>query len=67
MVKSFRSCAMNDNARTPLDDLEALAASITDPAKRAGVRKIIARLSDQDGAWPDDAELMRLECHGGSK
>ena len=60
---------MNDNARSLLDELEALAAGLSDPPKRAAVRKILARLSDPDGAWPDDAELtrLRLRCQGGSK
>jgi hypothetical protein len=60
---------MNDNARTLLDELEALAAGLSDPTRRAEVRRILARLSDPDGAWPDDAELMRLrlKCHGGPK
>ena len=43
-----------------LADLEAIAASIQDPAKRHEVQRIIARLSHQAQEWPDDAEMMRL-------
>jgi hypothetical protein len=38
-------------------DLEAIAASIRDPAHRQEVLKIIARFSDE---WPDDDELLRI-------
>ena len=56
---------MNDNARPLLDELEALAAGLSDPARHAAVRRIIARLSDRDGAWPDAEELarLRIRCH----
>ena len=64
-LKNLRSCTTNDNARSLLDELEALAAGLSDPARHAAVRRIIARLSDRDGAWPDAEELarLRLECH----
>jgi hypothetical protein len=55
-----RPASMDDETRRLLADLEALAASITDPEKRAAVRRILARLSDQGREWPDAAELMRL-------
>jgi hypothetical protein len=49
---------MNDNDRQRLiADLEAIAASIRDPAKREEVLKILARLSNE---WPDDDELLRI-------
>jgi hypothetical protein len=51
---------MNDEREHLLDDLEAIAASIQDPAKRTEVQRIIARLSHQAQEWPDDAEMMRL-------
>jgi hypothetical protein len=53
-------CVMTDERARLLADLEAIAASIQDPAKRQEVRRIIARLSHQDQEWPDEAELMRL-------
>jgi hypothetical protein len=55
---------MNDERERLLADLEAIAASIQDPAKREGVQRIIARLSHQAQEWPDDAEMMhlRLKC-----
>ena len=58
---------MSDSTRHLLDDLEAMAALLPDPARRAEVRRIVARLSGRDGAWPDAAELMRLrlKCRGG--
>ena len=43
-----------------LAELEAIAASIQDPAKRHEVQRIIARLSHQAQEWPDDAEIMSL-------
>jgi hypothetical protein len=51
---------MTDERARLLADLEAIAASIQDPAKRHEVQRIIARLSHQDQEWPDEAELMRL-------
>jgi hypothetical protein len=51
---------MNDERERLLADLEAIAASIQDPAKRQEVQRIIARLSPQAQEWPDDAEMMRL-------
>jgi hypothetical protein len=49
---------MNDNDKQRLiADLEAIAASIRDPAKREEVLKILARLSNE---WPDDDELLRI-------
>jgi hypothetical protein len=51
---------MNDDKERLLADLEAIAATIQDPAKRQEVQRIIARLSHQDQEWPDDAEMMRL-------
>ena len=55
---------MNDDKERLLADLEAIAASIQDPAKRQEVQRIIARLSHQAQEWPDDAEMMhlRLKC-----
>jgi hypothetical protein len=49
---------MTDERERLLADLEAIAASIQDPAKREEVQRIIARLSHQE--WPDEAEMMRL-------
>ena len=43
-----------------LADLEAIAASIQDSAKREEVQRIIAQLSYRAQEWPDDAEMMRL-------
>jgi hypothetical protein len=51
---------MNDDKERLLADLEAIAASIQDPAKRQEVRRIIARLAHQDQEWPDEAEMMRI-------
>jgi hypothetical protein len=51
---------MPDERARLLADLEAIAASIQDPAKRQEVQRIIARLSHQDQEWPDDAEMMRI-------
>ena len=55
---------MTDERERLLADLEAIAASIQNPAKRQEVQKIIARLSYQAQEWPDDAEMMhlRLKC-----
>ena len=55
---------MTDDKERLLADLEAIAASIQDPAKRQEVQRIIARLSYQAQEWPDDAEMMhlRLKC-----
>ena len=55
---------MIDDKEHLLADLEAIAASIQDPAKRQEVQRIIARLSYQAQEWPDDAEMMhlRLKC-----
>ena len=41
-------------------ELEAIAASISDPGKREEVRGIIARLAHRDAEGPADAELMRI-------
>jgi hypothetical protein len=51
---------MNDERERLLADLEAIAASIQDPAKRQEVQRIIARLAHQDQEWPDEAEMMRI-------
>jgi hypothetical protein len=51
---------MTDERARLLAELEAIAASIQDPAKRHEVQRIIARLSHPDQEWPDEAELMRL-------
>ena len=51
---------MADEKERLLADLEVIAASIQDPAKRQEVQRIIARLSHQAQEWPDDAEMMRL-------
>ena len=58
---------MTDDKEHLLADLEAIAASIQDPAKRQEVQRIIARLSHQAQEWPDDAEMMnlRLKCSDG--
>jgi hypothetical protein len=55
---------MTDERERLLADLEAIAASIQNPAKRQEVQRIIARLSYQAQEWPDDAEMMhlRLKC-----
>ena len=55
---------MTDEKERLLADLEAIAASIQDPAKHEEVQRIIARLSHQAQEWPDDAEMMhlRLKC-----
>ena len=57
---------MTDEKERLLADLEAIAASIQDPAKRQEVHRTIARLSHQAHEWPDDAEMMhlRLKCSG---
>ena len=51
---------MNDERERLLADLEAIAASIQDPAKRHEVQRIIARLSHRAQEWPDDPVMMRL-------
>jgi hypothetical protein len=51
---------MNDDKERLLADLEAIAASIQDSAKRDEVQRIIAQLSYRAQEWPDDAEMMRL-------
>ena len=55
---------MTDNKERLLADLEAIAASIQDPAKRQEVQRIIARLSHRAQEWPEEAEMMhlRLKC-----
>ena len=55
---------MADNKERLLADLEAIAASIQDPAKRQEVQRIIARLSHRAQEWPEEAEMMhlRLKC-----
>ena len=57
---------MTDDKERLLADLEAIAASIQDPAKREEVQRIIAQLSYRAQEWPDDAEMMRLrlKCSG---
>ena len=57
---------MNDGRENLLTDLEAIAASIQDSAKREEVQRIIAQLSYRAQEWPDDAEMMRLrlKCSG---
>ena len=57
---------MNDDKERLLADLEAIAASIQDSAKRDEVQRIIALLSYRAQEWPDDAEMMRLrlKCSG---
>ena len=55
-----RLCVMSDGTQRLVADLEAIAASIRDPARREAVRRIIARLAHQGQEWPDDAELMRI-------
>jgi hypothetical protein len=47
----------DDDRRRLIADLEAIAASIRDPAKREEVLKILARFSNE---WPDDDELLRI-------
>jgi hypothetical protein len=51
---------MTDDKERLLADLEAIAASIQDSAKRDEVQRIIAQLSYRAQEWPDDAEMMRL-------
>ena len=51
---------MSDETQRLVADLEAIAASIRDPARREEVQRIIARLAHQGREWPDDTELMRL-------
>jgi hypothetical protein len=49
---------MNDEDKQRLiAELEAIAASIRDPAQRGEVLEILARLHDE---WPNDDELMKL-------
>ena len=58
---------MTDERERLLADLEAIAASIQDPAKRQEVQRIIAQLSHRAQEWPDDAKMMRLrlKCSDG--
>jgi hypothetical protein len=58
---------MSDKVQHILADLEAIAASISDPATREEVQEIIARLSHRTLECPDDANLtrLRLKCNGG--
>ena len=65
---------MTDERELLLADLEAIAASIQDPAKRQApsakrqeVQRIIAQLSHRAQEWPDDAKMMRLrlKCSDG--
>jgi hypothetical protein len=59
MIKNFpNDVSMTDEKERLLADLQAIAASIQDPARRQEVQRIIARLSHQE--WPDEAEMMRL-------
>ena len=51
---------MADEKERLLADLEAIAASIQDPAKRQEVQRIIAQLSHRAQEWPDETEMMRL-------
>jgi hypothetical protein len=51
---------MNDERECLLTDLETIAASIQDPAKRQEVQRIIARLAHQDQDWPGDEEIMSI-------
>jgi hypothetical protein len=51
---------MSDDRQRLIENLQAIAASIRDPAKREEVLKIIARLSPESDEWPDDAELLRI-------
>jgi hypothetical protein len=51
---------MSDDRQRLIENLQAIAASIRDPAKREEVLKIIARLSPASDEWPDDAELLRI-------
>ena len=51
---------MTDDKERLIADLEAIAASIQDSAKREEVQRIIAQLSYRAQEWPDDAEMMRL-------
>jgi hypothetical protein len=60
MVKIALLHVMNDETRCLIAELEAIAASIGDPARRQEVQRIIARLAHQDAEWPDEAELMRI-------
>ena len=55
---------MTDDKERLLADLEAIAASIQDSAKRDEVQRIIAQLSDRAQEWPDEVEMMnlRLKC-----
>jgi hypothetical protein len=49
---------MNDEDKQRLiAELEAIAASICDPAQRSEVLEVLARLHDE---WPNDDELMKL-------
>jgi hypothetical protein len=49
---------MNDEEKQRLiARLEAIAASIRDPAQRDEVLKILARLRDE---WPSDDELLAI-------
>jgi hypothetical protein len=58
---------MTDERERLLADLEAIAASIQDPAKRQEVQRIIAQLSHRAQEWPDETEMMRLrmKCSDG--
>jgi hypothetical protein len=60
---------MTDERERLLADLEAIAASIQDPAKRQEVQRIIAQLSHRAQEWPDETEMMRLrmKCSDGDK
>jgi hypothetical protein len=58
---------MTDERERLFADLEAIAASIQDPAKRQEVQRIIAQLSHRAQEWPDETEMMRLrlKCSDG--
>jgi hypothetical protein len=58
---------MTDARERLLADLEAIAASIQDLAKRQEVQRIIAQLSHRAQECPDETEMMRLrlKCSDG--
>jgi hypothetical protein len=58
---------MTDARERLLADLEAIAASIQDLAKRQEVQRIIAQLSHRAQEWADETEMMRLrlKCSDG--
>jgi len=58
---------MTDERERLLADLDAIASSIQDPAKRQEVQRIIAQLWHRAQEWPDETEMMRLrlKCSDG--